>query len=133
MKRILLPGLFALIFSISCSDSTTVFVDGEDDIQMETNTAVLDNSINYDDSGVLDIYEEDQNIGVQSKSNDGQAGDYPLTLVAQVNPPSFNGGENLTASHVHIVGDYAYVSYNTIDSDYVGGIDIIYVGELQLI
>ncbi len=129
MKRILLPSLFALILSISCSDSTTVFVDGEDDIQMETNTAVLENSINYDDSGVLDIYEEDQNIGVQSKSNDEQAGDYPLTLVAQVNPPSFNGGENLTASHVHIVGDYAYVSYNTIDSDYVGGIDIIYVGD----
>ncbi|MEM1257712.1 MAG: hypothetical protein AAGH81_04225 [Bacteroidota bacterium] len=126
MKRIVLFYLFTFIFLISCSDSTTVFENGEDDIQLETSTAVLDNSINYDESGVLDIYEENQG-GVQARFRDEQAGDYPLTLVAQVNPPSFSGGENLTASHVDIVGDYAYVSYNTIDSDYVGGIDIVYI------
>lgn len=128
MKRIVLLYLFTFIFIVSCSDSTTVFENGEDDIQLETSTAVLDNSINYDDSGVLDIYEESQG-GVQARFLDEQAGDYPLTLVAQVNPPSFNGGENLTASHVDIVGDYAYVSYNTIDSDYVGGIDIVYIAD----
>ncbi len=128
MKRILPPSLFAFIFFISCSDSTTVFENGEDDIQLETSTAVLDNSINFDDSGVLDIYEENQG-GVQARFLDEQAGDYPLTLVAQVNPPSFNGGENLTASHVDIVGNYAYVSYNTIDADYVGGIDIVYIAD----
>jgi hypothetical protein len=128
MRRIVLLPLFALTFLISCSDSTTVFENGEDDIQLETSTAVMDNSINYDDSGVLDIYEETQS-GQQARFQEEQAGDYPLTLVAQVTPPTFNGGENLTASHVDIVGDYAYVSYNTIDADYVGAIDIIYVAD----
>jgi hypothetical protein len=128
MRRIVLLPLFTLLFLNSCSDSTTVFENGEDDIQLETSTAVMDNSISYDDSGVLDIYEETQS-GQQARFRDEQAGDYPLTLVAQITPPSFNGGENLTASHVDIVGDYTYVSYNTIDSDYVGGIDIIYVAD----
>lgn len=128
MKRIVLPALFAFVFLISCSDSTTVFVAEEDNLSVEESTAVLENSINYDDSGVLNIYEERQN-GVQSRFLDEQAGDYPLTLVAQITPPSFSGGENLTASHVDIVGNFAYVSYNTVGQDYVGGVDIIYIAD----
>ena len=95
---------------------------------METSATILDNSINYDDSGVLDIYEESEG-GAQARFMDEQAGDYPLSLVAQVNPPSFNGGQNLTASHADIVGDYAYVAYNTVDGDYAGGIDIVYIAD----
>jgi len=128
MKRILLLSLFTFIFLVSCSDSTTVFEEGQDDIQLETSTSVLESGISFDDSGVLDIYEENEG-GTQSRFLDEQAGDYPLTLVAQITPPSFNGGENLTASHVDIDGDYAYVSYNTIDADYVGGIDIVYIAD----
>lgn len=95
---------------------------------METSTAVLENSVNYDESGVLDIYEENEG-GAQARYLDDQAGDYPLTLVAQINPPSFSGANNLTASHVDVVGDYAYVSYNTANEVYAGGIDIIYIGD----
>lgn len=128
MKRSLLFHLFVFTFLLSCSDSTTVFDTGEDDVQLETSTAVMDNSLNYDDSGVLDIYEESQ-TGAKARFRDEQAGDYPLTLVAQITPPSFSGGDHLTASHVDIVGNYAYVSYNTIDADYVGGIDVIDIAD----
>ncbi|MGD1947581.1 MAG: hypothetical protein ACFB0A_15270 [Croceivirga sp.] len=128
MKRILLLSLFSIIFLSSCSDSTTVFQEGQDDIQLETSTAVMEGSINYDDSGVLDIYREEE-AGAQARFREEQAGDYPLTLVAQVTPPSFSGGNNLTASHVDIVDNFAYVSYNTIDGDYAGGIDIIYIAD----
>lgn len=81
----------------------------------------------YDDAGVLDIVGQDQLSGKSSKSNfDEQAGDYPLTLVAQVDPPKFqNGGERLTASHVHVVDNYAYVSYNTAEDGYAGALDIV--------
>ncbi len=128
MKRIVLLCLFSAIFLISCSDSTTVFVSEEDNLSLEENGAVLESSINYDNSGVLDIFGEEQG-GAQSRFLDEQAGDYPLTLVAQVNPPSFRGGENLTASHVDIVDETAYVSYNTPDAVYAGAIDIVNVSD----
>jgi len=128
MKRISLVAMAALVFIASCSDETTVYNDPQDDILLENSEAVLDNSIAFDKSGVLDIYEEDGSTGKFSlTAKNEQAGDYPLTLVAQVKPPSFNGGENLTASHVYIKGDYAYVAYNTVEDGYVGGIDIINV------
>ncbi len=130
MKRVSLVAMAALVFIASCSDETTVYSDPQDDILLENSEAVLDNSIAFDKSGVLDIYEEDGSTGKFSlTAKNEQAGDYPLTLVAQVKPPSFNGGENLTASHVYIEGDYAYVSYNTVEDGYVGGIDIINVSD----
>lgn len=123
--------LFALVFVASCSDETTIYSDPKDDMSVEESDAVLENSIVYDEAGVLDIVGLDQLSGKTSKNNpDEQAGDYPLTLVAQVNPPSFqNGGENLTATHVHVVDDYAYVSYNTVEDGYAGAMDIINVSD----
>ena len=59
---------------------------------------------------------------------DEEAGDYPLTLVAQIDPPS-GDTSNLTASHVHVVDDYAYVSYNTVEDGYAGAIDIINIAD----
>ncbi len=116
----------ALALTVSCSDETTVFSDPQDEIQLEKSDLILKNSVVYDYSGVLDIVEEDIIFGKSSSSGKvDEAGDYPLTLVAQINPPSFSGGENLTATHVHVDGDYAYVSYNTVEGGYAGAIDVI--------
>jgi len=126
MKKVNLLLWSVILFTISCSDETTVFSDPQDEIQLEKSDLVLKNSVIYDASGVLDIAEEDVISGKSSSSGKvDEAGDYPLTLVAQINPPSFSGGENLTATHVHLDGDYAYVSYNTAEESYVGAIDII--------
>lgn len=130
MKRFSLVMLF-MAFVWSCSDETTVFSDPQDDVALEESQAVLESSIIFDNSGVLDIFEQDNITGKFSlTSKNTQAGDYPLTLVAQVKVPSFTGGgENLTASHVHVSGDYAYVSYNTVLDGYAGGVDIIDVSD----
>lgn len=120
----------AALFIISCSDETTVYSDASDDIAMEGNEAVLESSILYDDAGVLVISSEDQISGKTAKGGDEeQAGDYPLTLIARVDAPSYSGAQNLGASHVHVDGDYAYVSYNTVEDGYAGAIDIVYVGD----
>ncbi|PCJ94866.1 MAG: hypothetical protein COA50_10815 [Flavobacteriaceae bacterium] len=134
MKKFSQLLLAATVLVVSCSDETTVFTDPLDDsdgnVRLETNEQILEGSIVYDNAGVIDIFEEDQITGKSSKSGDEElAGDYPLTLVAQVDPPTFSGGENLTASHVHVLGDYAYVSYNTVESGYAGGVDIINVSD----
>lgn len=131
MRRFSLAAIAAIVFVTSCSDETTVFQETlEDDVVLESSQTKLESSINYDKAGVLDIFEDAASSGKSSKRpEDGEAGDYPLTLVAQVNPPSRSGSENLTASHVHVVDDYAYVSYNTVEDGYAGAIDIINVSD----
>ncbi|MGB7396045.1 MAG: hypothetical protein WA913_16800, partial [Pricia sp.] len=129
MKKVSLLAL-AAIFITSCSDETTVFNDASEDVTLEGSSSVLENSILFDDAGVLVIANEDNITGKTAKgSNEEQAGDYPLTLIARVDAPSYAGGENLGASHVHVDGDYAYVSYNTVEDGYAGAIDIVFVGD----
>lgn len=119
--------LVAILTATSCSDETTIFKeDLQEDVLVENNEAVLEENVSFAVSGVLDIYEED---GGSSKSASAakaeQAGDFPLSLVAQVRPPSYPSRGELTASHVFVNGDYAYVSYNTAGEEYFGGLDII--------
>ncbi|WP_045802954.1 hypothetical protein [Flagellimonas lutaonensis] len=130
MKRIL-PMLAAtgLALFFSCSDETIIYEDEQSAVELETSETVLENSISLDNAGVLDIFSEDRLTGKLARFADEPAGDYPLSLVAQVSPPKFSGGENLTASHVHVHGNYAYVAYNTVGQDYVGGIDIVNVAD----
>lgn len=129
MNKVFLMA-FAALFIISCSDETTVYSDASEDISIEGSETVLESSILYNDAGVLAISSEDQISGKTAKgSDDEQAGDYPLTLIARVDAPSYTGAQNLGASHVHVDGDYAYVSYNTVEDGYAGAIDIVYVGD----
>ena len=129
MKKVTLGAILALIFVVSCSDRTTVYKDQlQDDISLEESAAKLEGSISFDNAGVLDIIEEQVLSGKSSKAAE-QAGDYPLTLVAQISAPTYAGGENLGATHIDIDGDYAYVSYNTVAGGYAGAIDIINVSD----
>jgi len=129
MKKVSFAAIAAIVFATSCSDETTVFSDPSEDISIESNGSVLENSILFDDAGVLEIASEAFLTGKTSKFLNDEAGDYPLTLVARVAPPSYSGGENLTASHVHVDGNYAYVSYNTVEDGYAGAIDIVDVSD----
>lgn len=129
MKKVSLGAILALIIVVSCSDETTVYKDQlQDDISLEENAVKLEGSISFDNAGVLDIFEEDALSGKSSKA-DEQAGDYPLTLVTQISAPSYSGATNLGATHIDIDGDYAYVSYNTVEDGYAGAIDIINVSD----
>ena len=127
MKKIYLFAVTAILIA-SCSDETTVYNDATENISTEGSQVVLAKSILYDDAGVLKISNEDQLSGKAAKIEE-QAGDYPMTLIARVDAPSFTGGENLGASHVDVDGDYAYVSYNTVGLDYAGAIDIVNVSD----
>ncbi len=131
MKKVyLLLWSMVLLTASSCSDETTVFSDPQDDLSLEKNEQILKNSVDIDYAGVLDIADEETITGKSSMTGkDEMAGDYPLTLVAQISPPSFSGGENLTATHVHLDGNYAYVSYNTVADGYVGAIDVIDISD----
>ncbi|TKD65981.1 hypothetical protein [Flavobacterium sp. ASW18X] len=128
-RKLLFPLLAMVVVLISCSDETTVFEENDDNLVVEQDASVLENSLNFEDSGVLDFYPDQSASSKYAREGEEQAGDYPLSLVAQINPPSYSGAENLTASHIHLVNDYVYVSYNTAEDDYAGAMDIIYVGD----
>ncbi len=130
-KRVSQLFVVILAFIVSCSDETTVFKDDlQEDVIFENDEVKLQSSLNFDKAGVLDILEEATltNKSLASK-NDPPAGDYPLTLVAQVNAPTYGGSSDLAASHIYIDGDYAYVSYNTAGQVYQGAAQIIYIGD----
>ena len=130
MKRFFYLFFSASFLVVSCSDETTVYDEPKDDLRVETDETLLENSVVYDNAGVLDIFDEATVTGKSSLTAKNEvAGDYPLTLVAQVDVPSFSGGENLTASHVDVSGNFAYVSYNTVEDGYVGGVDIIDISD----
>ncbi len=131
IKRLPLVIIAMLALVTSCSDETIVFKDKlSDEISSESNQQVLLNSVNYENAGVLEFYEENEITGKIAKSNnDDLAGDYPLTLVAQIDPPFFSGAQNLTASHVDVDGNYAYVAYNTVEDGFAGAMDIIDVSD----
>lgn len=131
IKKVWSIAISVTFLVASCSDETTIFENPEDNLVKETNQLKLDNSVSFERAGVLDIYEDPissaKRYNATGKAE--QAGDYPLTLVAQIAPPSFENGENLTATHVALNGDYGYVSYNTVGQDYVGAVDVIDISD----
>ena len=110
----------AFLVLIGCSDETQVFQDAVTSMDVITNEVELQSSVNFDKSGVLDL----NNWELATQKNT-QAGNYPLTLVAQIQPPAYQGVQQMTATHVDIHDDLIYVSYNTPDAVYQGAIDII--------
>ncbi|TDQ31325.1 LVIVD repeat-containing protein [Zeaxanthinibacter enoshimensis] len=120
-KKSPLLAVSVLLLASACSDQTTVYQDNlTDNVITESDAAVLQPSVSFEVSGVLDIYEDDA-PGNAGKGATDTAGNYPLSLVAQVSPPN----NLLKASHVDVEGDFAYVSYNVVDEAYSGAIEII--------
>jgi len=124
-NRCLLLGATIMLL-VSCSDETIVYQDTfAEDISIENNEAVLQQSISITNAGALDIFGDiSTNRSAFKSSLEEQAGDYPLTQIAQINPP-VHQGSILTSTHVFVAEDYAYVSYNTVGETYLGAVDII--------
>lgn len=132
IRKIWLLAISAVFIIASCSDKTTIFENPEDNLIKETDQQKLDNSVNFDRAGVLDIYEDPATTAKRYGNMTGKAepaGDYPLTLIAQIATPTFENGENLAATHVALNGDYGYVSYNTVGEAFVGAVDVIDISD----
>jgi hypothetical protein len=130
-QGISLVSLCVFVFVLSCSDETTVFVD-EDQVNLvlQNDPIKLKASLSFANSGVLEIAEDQLNSNKRiSAAKADIAGDHPITLVAQIDPPTYDGSTFLTASHVHVDGAYAYVSYNMVGEDYFGAIDIVNIAD----
>lgn len=124
MRKRILPLVVFTMVCIACSDETIIYEDPSDVLILEENPLVLENSVSFDESGVLDIF-QDNALKASSKSNGIDANEYPLTLVANISAPSYDGATELAATHIDMHDNYLYVSYNTAGEVYAGGVDVV--------
>jgi len=118
-------GIGALVW-IGCADETTVYDNGdENDPFIIENGSNPTSAVSFKASGVLRL----TGRSLPMSPADTTAGDYPLTLVASIIPPTREDGSIFTASHVDVEGDFAYVSYNTAGDVYEGAVDIINISD----
>lgn len=121
--------LCALTLIPGCSDQTTIYHDQlQDGLLLKNSPSEIGEAIHYEHAGVLDIFETPSISEPTGKSID-TAGDFPLTVIATVDPPKTGTGSVLTASHVVVDGDYAYVAYNTQGETYSGAVDVVNVAD----
>ncbi len=130
-NKISLSFLALLIISASCSSP-----DLSDIENLQQPNVILDNSdlssrLKNDNLGVIGIKEAPSEApggvsgkGIFKKNSTDIASNIPLTLVAEVIAPVYQG-TTLKATHVAINGNYAYVSYNVEGSKYLGAVDVI--------
>ncbi len=111
--------LFALLFMLSCSDETSIFIDEQQANIFEENDAVkLAGSVSFENAGVLDIIIDSNYSGKRMSK-----------AIAEPAGNCLGAITSLTAAHVMVEGDYAYVAYNTAGEEYAGAIDIINVAD----
>ncbi|UZD21864.1 hypothetical protein PBT90_00125 [Algoriphagus halophytocola] len=117
MKKHLLIGLAAAIALYSCNGDTDPINDSS--IILNSDSESLSARVKLDNAGVISVVDPNAPAGRIQE----EASNLPLILVSQVDAPEFDG-KTLKATHVDIDGNYAYVSYNTEGSEYLGAVDI---------
>lgn len=112
--------LLTVMFMASCNnDDDNVTNDSQENVILNNDSQSLNERVKYDNSGALEII-----TPLGGRNQDAPAAGIPLALVAEVNPPVYNG-LTLKATHVNVNGNYAYVSYNTQGEAYAGAVDVI--------
>jgi len=121
-KIVLILAVCTLAFLQSCQSDDTTPANQDSKVILSTDAQSLSNRMDYSGSGVINLVTGSNASG--RSSQDANAGTFPLSLLAEVNPPSYNG-HTLKATHVDVHDKYVYVSYNTQGDAYLGGIDVI--------
>lgn len=120
MKKSLYAIAFSLLLLIGCRKEN---IDGLNKSVLSTDSKALSERLSFKNIGVLG-YDKANKTGGRLTQPVPEANQYPIELIAELNPPSYNG-VLMRASHVHINGTLAYVSYNREGEAYLGGIEII--------
>lgn len=128
MKKILIFCVTIILIGAGCNKKDnlpsgsnlqgTVFKN----MVINNNLNTLNERISFEDNSTSYVFGD--TTKKSAKSSKGPGSSITIQLIARVLPPKYND-EVLQASHVRIVGNYAYVSYNTQGPRYLGGVDIV--------
>lgn len=125
-KVILIAGFLVLGIFQSCQNDDAILYSAESGkVILNENTAELSGRLDYSNSGVINFT---GNSLLERNGMDGNSVDFPMSLLAEVVPPTYQGLK-LTASHVDVKDNLVYVSYNRQGEEYLGGIDVIDVSQ----
>ncbi len=73
------------------------------------------------------IHKKNEKLVINQISNSKflpqQTVEYDLTLIAEVSPPEFEN-QQLRATHIEIIDNFVFVSYNKEGDDYLGGVEV---------
>ncbi|ATL49048.1 hypothetical protein COR50_18770 [Chitinophaga caeni] len=103
-------------------------------IIINKDAASLQKRVSKDGTGVITMNtsENGRKASAFAKSTEdtAQSNQYPLELIAEVAPPSYQGMD-LRATNVDIEGNYAYVGYNREGATYLGGVSVFDISDVQ--
>ena len=126
-KVLSILGATSLLLAVSCRQDNSDFDNSgpeSNNIIINGDATSLSQRLDFKNSGILSM-----DLGLGRKAD--VAGDFPLVLVAELAPPTYEG-KILRATHVAVEGNYAYVSYNTEGADYLGAIELIDISNPNL-
>jgi hypothetical protein len=129
MKKIFVFCITSILIAGGCTkkdDQPKIEYPGtivSENMIINNNTSALNQRMIYIDNSPSYVFGE--GVSAKDNSTEGSKGSSAtIELIAKVLPPTYNN-EVLQASHVRIIGNYAYVAYNTQGDRYLGGVDII--------
>lgn len=127
MKKIIVFAAFVALGILQGCQNDDAIKDGSQTgkVILNENVQELNSRLDYSKSGVINF----TNNSLSARNGmDGNSVDFPMSLLAEVIPPTYQGSQ-LTASHVDVKDNLVYVSYNRQGEEYLGGIDVIDVSQ----
>ncbi len=134
MKTLKLLMIFLagyLFFLVSCEKDPVESRFKQDEIIVNNNLFLLKKRVNkMHGDHVLPLYPVYFNDDTKSLKSESVSNNYILKLRAEVSSPVYNNVK-LQASHIKIVDNYAFVTYNVQGPEYLGGLDIFDVSDIS--
>ncbi|RNC85421.1 MAG: DUF4114 domain-containing protein [Balneola sp.] len=132
MKTKLLILTVGVLLLYGCSPSFDVDTEeiSEEEVSFEHNKEVLNTRVNYinkplqvNSSGQATIFDPESKLKGALSLEDSEELEHTWYFVAEVESPIFQG-HKLSATHVQVVDDKAYVSYNKQGDIHLGGLEV---------
>ena len=129
IRFLLLPAL--LIFLASCEKDPIEDRFRQDIMIIDEDLSRLALRVGKIEGGrLMPIYPVDFDGTLKSQKCDTPPKRYEIYLRAEVAPPVYKG-KTLQASHIKIVGNNAFVTYNTRGEEFLGGVDVFDVTDIE--
>ncbi len=123
-------ALFAFILAACEKDPIEERI-GRDDMIINNDLSRLSRRVKIiEDGRVMPVLPVDHTATAGALKSAPVQTKYEIILRAEVAPPSYEG-KTLQASHIRIVGNNAFVTYNYQGDEYLGGVDVFDVSNID--
>jgi hypothetical protein len=129
MKKLIIVVTVVVLLGAGCkkiaeqSPMTSSYDIISKNMLVSNNLNALNERISTDDNSQIYMF-GDAAKGTMKGSKGTATSSLTIKLISHLASPEYNG-EVLQASHVRVVGDYAYLTYNSQGPRYLGGVDVV--------